>query len=143
VQPSKLKIRTVVDGNTYIHLADVHKGTLHDAQQTDTSAQTTLVDQHRRQMVPALPQSWALEAAASSDAFAVYCVYLSSPEMHQPTTDAGQLNANCFAQTHPPDDSAISPEAWMVLHPNAHRHPVEKGQQQALVTDRILKPRRL
>jgi murein tripeptide amidase MpaA len=138
-----LKNWTVVDGNTYTHLADVHKGTLHDAQQTDTSAHTTLVDQHWRQMVPVLPQSWAVEAAASSDAFAVDYVYLSSPEMHQPTTDAGQLNANCFAQTHPPDDSAISPEAWMVLHPNAHQYPVEKGQQQALVTDRILKPRRL
>jgi murein tripeptide amidase MpaA len=135
----------VVDGKTYIHLADAHKGTLHDAQQTDTSAHTTLVYQHRRQMVPALPQSWALEAASSSDACAVDYVYLSSPEMHQPTTDAGQLNANCFAQTHPPDDSATSPEAcqWMVLHPSAHQYPVQKGQQQALVTDRILKPRRL
>ncbi len=134
---------TVVDGKTYIHPADMHKGTLHDAQQTDTSAHTTLVEQHRRQTVPALPQSWALEAAASSDAFAVDYVYLSSPEMHQPTTDAGQLYAYCFAQTHPPDDSAISPEAWTVLHPSAHQYPVEKGQQQALVKDRIWKPRRL
>ncbi len=138
-----LKIWAVVDGNTYIHLADAHKGTLHDAQQTDTSAHPTRVDQHRRQMVPALPQSWALEAAASSDTFAVDYVYLSSPEMHQPTTDAGQLNANCVAQTHPPDDSAISAEAWMVLHPSAHQYPVEKGQPHALVTVRILKPRRL
>jgi hypothetical protein len=143
VQPSKLKNWSVVDGNTYIHLGGAHKGTLHDAQQTYTSAHETLVDQHRRQMCPALPQSWALEAAASSDAFAFEYMHRRSPEMHQPTTSAEPLNANRSAQIRPSGDSAICPEAWMVLRPNAHSYPAEKGQHYALAVVRIWKPRRL
>jgi hypothetical protein len=99
----------VVDGKTYIHRGFVHKGTLHNAQQIYTSAPETLVDQHRQQMFPALPQSWASEAAASSDAFALEYMHRMSPEMHQPTTyaQAEPLNANCSAQIRSSGDSAI------------------------------------
>ena len=82
VQPSEPKDCTEVDDNTYTHRAGSHKGTLLNALQTGTSAHQVGVDQHLRQMFPALSQSLASEAVSQIHPFAVDCRLLSSPEMY-------------------------------------------------------------
>ena len=111
VQPSEPKDCTEVDDNTYTHRAGSHKGTLLNALQTGTSAHQFGVDQHLRQMSPALSQSLASEAVSQTHSFAVDCRLLSSPEMYTLTMDVDQLNADCSAHTHPAGDLAIGPVA--------------------------------